>query len=105
MPFVIACFRPKPGKEQELLDVVRDHMPILRRHNLITDRLCYVMRALDGCIIEVFEWKSQAAIDAAHDNPDVRALWQRYEAVCDYIPLTGLPHADQMFPGFEAIDL
>ena len=29
------------------------------------------MRCRDGTIIEVSEWKSQAAIDAAHKNPNV----------------------------------
>lgn len=105
MPYVIACFRPKPGKEDELLAVVRDHMPVLRRHDLITDRPCHVMRAADGCIIEVFEWKSPQAIEAAHNNDDVRALWKRYEACCEYIPLKALPNAGDYFPGFEAVEL
>ena len=27
---VICCFRPKPGKTDELLEVVKTHMPTLR---------------------------------------------------------------------------
>ena len=27
---VIACYRPKPGKEADLMAVVKDHLPILR---------------------------------------------------------------------------
>jgi hypothetical protein len=30
------------------------------------------MKSADGTIIEVFEWKSAAAIAAAHENP----VWQ-----------------------------
>ncbi len=100
---VIACFRPNAGKESELLAVIRDHQPILRSQGLVTDRAATVMRAADGTIVEVFEWKSQAAIEAAHSNPEVHKLWARFEAVCDYVPLNAIPESGQMFPGFAAV--
>jgi hypothetical protein len=28
---VIACYRPKPGKDAELLDLVRGHVPVVQR--------------------------------------------------------------------------
>jgi len=56
---VICCFRPQPGKADDLLKVIREHMPTLRSQDLITDRPAYAMRATDGTIIEVFEWKSE----------------------------------------------
>ena len=45
------------------------------------------MRARDGMIIEISEWKSREAIDAAHKNPNVLALWEKFFAVCDCVPL------------------
>jgi quinol monooxygenase YgiN len=100
---VIACFKPKPGKADKLLEVLRDHQPVLRSQGLVTDRAAIVMRAADGTIIEVFEWKSQAAIEAAHSNPEVHKLWARFEAVCEYVPVNSLPEAAQMFPGFVPV--
>jgi hypothetical protein len=35
---VIAAYRPRPGRELELLGVVRDHVPALRRQGLVTQR-------------------------------------------------------------------
>lgn len=61
--FVIATFKPKPGKDDLLLEAVREHLPVLRSEGLITDRQGYAMRTDDGCIIEVFEWKSEDAIE------------------------------------------
>ena len=103
--FSIAAYRPKPGKAQLLLDVVRDHMPILRAENLITDRPSYIMRAEDGTIVEVFEWKSDAAIEQAHSNPRVQKLWERYGEACEYVPLATLPECKEMFANFEPLDL
>jgi hypothetical protein len=62
------------------------------------------MRARDGTIIEVSEWKSRAAIEAAHQNPRVHALWNRFFEVCDCVPLKTLAEAEEMFAGFEPIE-
>lgn len=101
---VIVAYRPKPGKDAELLALTRDHVPELRRLGLATERAALAMRSRDGIIVEVFEWQD-GAIDAAHTNPDVLALWERYGAVCDYVPLHELPEARDMFAQFAPIDL
>ena len=44
--FTIAVYRPKPGKEAELLQVVKEHVPTLRREGLATDRVAHVMKAM-----------------------------------------------------------
>jgi quinol monooxygenase YgiN len=103
--FVICAFRPKPGREQELLAVIRDHMPTLRSQGLNTNRPAYVMRAGDGTIVEVFEWKSKEAVDEAHRNPVVRQLWDRFEACSDYVTLRDLTETTSPFPHFEPITL
>lgn len=102
---VIAAFRPKPGKDDELLACTRDHLPILSAEGLVTDRPSLVLRAADGALLEIFEWRSTAAVEAAHSNPRVLALWKRYEACCDYITLGDLPEAGAMFPHFTEVVL
>jgi hypothetical protein len=103
--FVIAAYRPKPGKAEQLLQVVRDHLPILRGQKLVTDRPAYAMRATDGTIVEVFEWKSKEAVDQAHTNPEVLKLWKRFDECCTYGRLADLPEINEMFPHFEPIEL
>ena len=83
---VIAAYKPHPGQEEALEELVRDHLPILRRLGLATDRPALAMRAGDGTIVEVFEWMSEEAVAAAHQNPDVRALWERFGALCECVP-------------------
>jgi quinol monooxygenase YgiN len=101
--FVIACYHPKPGKDEELLALTREHVPILRDEGLATERPAYAMRAKDGTVVEVFEWKSDEAIESAHTNPEVIKLWERYAAACDYVSLSSLAEAKDMFAGFEPI--
>lgn len=101
---VIVAYRPKPGKDAELLDLVRNRVPALRREGLVTDRESIIMRAQNGTIIEVSEWKSQAAIDAAHVNPNVLAMWERFAAACDFVLLKDLPEASEMFANYEPLN-
>ena len=100
---VNVAYRPKPGKETELLKLVRNRVPTLREEQLVTDREPTMMRARDGTIIEVSEWKSQEAIDAAHKNPNVLALWNKFFALCECVPLRTLAEAHEMFAGFEPL--
>jgi quinol monooxygenase YgiN len=100
---VIVAYRPKPGKENELVDLVRSRVPTLRKEGLVSDRVSTIMRSRDGTIIEVSEWKSREAIDAAHKNPNVLAMWNKFFAICDCIPLNTLAEAKEMFASFEPV--
>lgn len=103
--FVIAAFRPKPGMEQQLRSVVERHWRILDEQGLVTQRPRHVMQAADGTVIEVFEWRSAQAVDDAHRNVAVRALWADFDAVCEYVPIATLPESQHPFSEFAALDL
>jgi hypothetical protein len=64
-----------------------------------------VMRAADGSIGEVFEWRSAEAIQQANSNPAIQALWAEFGAACDYTPLTKLAETHQTFAEFDAFQL
>src|SRR2546428_8562649 len=100
---VIVAYRPKPGKENELIGLVRSRVPTLRKEGLVSDRVPTIMRSRDGTIIEVSEWKSREAIDAAHKNLNVLAMWNKFFAICDCIPLNTLAEPSELFTGFEPI--
>ncbi len=101
---VIVGYRPKPGHEDGLLVLTREHVSILRRLGLATERPALAMRSKDGVIVEVFEWE-EGAVAKAHQHPEVMAMWDRYAAVCDYTPLSELPETKDLFAQFEPIDL
>jgi hypothetical protein len=101
---VIVAYKPKPGKEADLLQLTREHIPLLRAEGLATDRPVTVCQAKDGTIVEVFEWVAGGAA-RAHSNPAVLKLWERYGAACDIVPLVSLPEASNMFASFTPLEL
>jgi hypothetical protein len=101
---VIVAYRPKPGKEAELLKLTREHVPLLRGLGLATDHPVTACRAKDGTIVEVFEWEA-GGIATAHKHPVVGKLWERYFEACDIVPLSELAEASDMFAGFDPIAL
>jgi hypothetical protein len=97
---VIVGYKPKPGKEAALRELMREHLPILQRLGLATERASFLMEAKDGTIIEVFEWRSQAAIDQAHTHPEVLKMWGKYAEACDYVPVGQIAEAATLFSAF-----
>ena len=101
---VIVAYQPKTGCDDQLLELVREHVPFLRGLGLVSERPALAMKSKDGVVVEVFEWQA-GGIEKAHQHPDVQALWERFAAVCDYVPIARLPEATQIFAEFEPIDL
>jgi hypothetical protein len=99
----VACYKSKRGKEEVLLELVRNHLPPLRAEGLVTNRDSIVMQAADGTIIEIFEWVSQEAIAGAHSNLVVLELWKRFEETCTYEIPASLPEFQKMFAHFEPV--
>jgi hypothetical protein len=99
----LACYRPRPGCEQALFELVRNHLPPLRAEGLVTERASIVMRAADGTIVEVFEWVSREAIEGAHKNPVVLDLWKKFEAVCSYETPSNIAEFQNMFAHFDPV--
>lgn len=100
---VIACYRPKPGMNQKLAELARTHVEVLRKEDLATDREPIAMEAGDGTVVEVFEWKSKEAIDAAHANAEVQRLWEAYAEVSEYVPIAEVNEARQLFSEFSPL--
>jgi hypothetical protein len=98
---VIAAYRPKPGQQVALDHLMRRHHLRLLAEGLVTNRAPMLMHASDGVVVEVFEWVSPAAINAAHDNVAVQAMWDEYARVSDYIPLAEITEARDLFAEFE----
>lgn len=102
---VVVAYTPKAGKEKALNTAVKNHLAVLRAENLVTDRPATVMRAGDGSLIEVFEWRSADAIDQAHNNASVQALWEDFGEACEFTPLRNLAETEQMFAEFDSVEL
>ena len=101
---VIACYKPKSGKSEALLELVKNHVDALRKENLVTDRNPIIFKSESETIIEVFEWKSKEAIDQAHANPKVMEIWEAFSEVCDYEIPVNMKEFQNIFSEFEPIN-
>ena len=101
---VVVGYKPKPGKESELEALMETHRPVLKVEGLVTDRETVIMQSEDGTIIEIFEWKSKAAIESAHTNPRVQKMWQAYFSVCDFVPVSQVPEISSLFSEFTPLN-
>jgi hypothetical protein len=101
---VIVAYKPKPGKDADLLQLTREHLQVLRAEGLATDMPATVMMAADGTILEVFEW-APGGVEKAHSNAAVGALWARYWEACEVVPLKTLAEAADMFASFRRVEL
>src|SRR5262245_11627607 len=102
---VMVAYRPKPGMDERLRELIKNHLPILRAEGLATDRPPVVLRAADGTYVEIFEWRSPQAVEEAHHNPAVLVMWSRFAEACDYETLANLPECQRLFSPFELVSL
>lgn len=100
----VAAYRPHPGKDQELLAVVRRHVPTLRKEGLATEHPVLLMKAADGTLIEIASWKSEDHSRQAHHNPVVREVWGAFARCCDFRALKDLAEAQREFSHFERLE-
>ena len=101
---VIVAYRPKAGKQEALLQLIREHVPMLRAYGLATEMPSTLAMAADGTVVEVFEWAT-GAMEQAHTHPAVGAMWASYAEVCDYVPLRSLAEAGELFAAFQRLEL
>jgi hypothetical protein len=100
---VTAVYRPLPGRAADLEALVRRHFPTLRERGLVTERAPIVVRSEDGTLLEVFEWRDEAAAGEAHADPEVGALWNAMGEAGEFLCLADLPEATRRFPHFQPL--
>lgn len=100
---VICSYSPHPGKEDEARLLMQGHVPLLRAHDLITDRPVVQGVGKDGQLIEIFEWKSVDASRGAPAISEIGAHWKVMSEVMDFVPLASLPESQHAFAHFSPL--
>lgn len=100
---VIACYRPHEGKDAQLAELVRSHLPTLRNEGLISDDEPVHLLAADGTVLEIFSWKSEQHSRSAEGNDAVQAVWGAIAACADFRQLEQLEEAGRPFAHFQRV--
>lgn len=100
---VIVRYRPKEGREADLMELVRRHGPLLKENGLVTQRPFAHGRAKDGSVLEVFEWLSEDASRSAHENDAIAQLWTAMAECAHFLAVGELDEMGAPFAHFEPI--
>jgi hypothetical protein len=101
---VTATYRVPRKAEPVFRRLLKAHWPTLRRLKLVGPARPLILRGQEkgGPIyIEIFDWVSMAAVDAAHRAPEVAAIWDGIGRLCK--PRAGQP--GWAFPHFDRVTL
>jgi antibiotic biosynthesis monooxygenase len=77
----IAIVRPYPGKDAEVLAVLRDLYSILARKGYSRDEL--YQDAKDERYFNLRYWKTEESRREAYDDPDVQRCWLKLSQICE----------------------
>jgi len=99
----IACFKPNPHMESKLIELILMHGSALRRSGYVSETPSYRAKSSDGKIIEVFEWISNEAKEKAHQDPEIKSIWDEFESICEITILGSLPESKHKFANFNSL--
>jgi hypothetical protein len=99
----LAAYRARAGKDDELLQLLREDVATLRARGHVTDRPAPVVRSAAGELLVVLEWSSEHAVDDAHADPEVAAVWERKRELAEYVPPNDLAGASVPFARWTVV--
>jgi len=103
MGFVrIAAYRAIAGKQRKFLSLIRRHAPLLRSLEAITEN-SFLLKSMDGTIIEIIEWKSPAAKKKAMKSEELWELWEGMKLFAVRVKLSSVAETRQIISKFSGI--
>jgi hypothetical protein len=104
--YVICVYKPKPGMEKQLQDVLKKHLEVLVAAQLLASPDHLVMKSdTDGSYLEIIEWKSETAARHAHEDPSVTRIWSELGDCAEMVALKDIADAGVTFPHFRRVVL
>ena len=100
----LSVYRPRPGREGELLPHLHEEIAALRARGHITARPAVICRAPDGAYLVVSEWASPTAVDDAHGDESIVEIWRRKDGLAEYLAPADLDGSAAPFASYDVID-
>ena len=98
-----AAYRPRGRNDDELLQLLREDVATLRARGHVTDRPAPVVGTANGEVLIVLEWSSEHAVDDAHADAVVLAVWERKADLAEYVAPSSLSGADVPFARWKVV--
>ncbi len=102
---VICLYRVKKGNEARFVRLLEKHWPALRSLGLVTRKRARHFRGAEKpgepLFVEIFEWVSGKASEGAHEHPEVMAIWEPMDRLCE--TREGKPNME--FPHVQPLEI
>ena len=103
-PVLVVCtYRVAKGNEKEFTGLLKRHWPLLRELELATRKRPRHYRGAERegqpIFFEIFEWVDEGAHELASQHPDLMAIWERMDKLCearDGRPNMEFPHVTEI---------
>ena len=99
----LAAYRPRSGRDAELLEVFEAEFACLRAGGHVTDRPVPICRTDRGEYLAILEWSSDHAVDDAHQDAEVVRVWARKAEVAEYMAPRDLAGSDVPFVSYTRL--
>jgi hypothetical protein len=99
----IGIYKAHKGKKKELMELMLQHQPLLRKEGLLTEKEGFIGLTQDNSIIEIYEWKSIGSVQQAKKNPRVQELWKKVHKISDSLGMNKITESKKSTPGFRSL--
>ena len=100
---VICTYRVRPSQDEAFREQLSRHWPTLRGLGMVTDTPPSLFQGRDAkerpFFVEIFEWKNADTPAKAHEHPEVMAIWETMDTLCesrDGQPNMEFPHVERV---------
>jgi hypothetical protein len=100
----LSAYRPRPGREDELLPHLREEVATLRARGYITSRPAPICLTARGEYLVIAEWATETSVDEAHADDVILEVWRRKKQLVEYIAPADLDQSDVPFASYDVLE-
>lgn len=99
----LILYSPRKDREQELIEMLQQNIPVMRKLGLVTDREQILASTKDGSIIQLFEWKNDDSQEQAMAHPVCQEMWLKVGNISEFQKPTAVAEFNEVFSMFKTI--
>lgn len=97
----LSAYRPRVDDRHRLEEHLRQEIAALRSRGHITERPVPICRTEAGEYLVVLEWSTTTAVDDAHADAAILAIWERKAELFEYVGVSELARASVPFAAYD----
>jgi len=99
----LSAYRPRSSADDLVIEHFRGEVAVLRDRGYITSRAVPICRTPRGEYLAIIEWSTPTAVDEAHADDAVLAIWRAKEQLLVYLGPAELDRSEVPFVSYEVV--